>query len=127
VRARGGDGGDSVGRASREPDSGSSPGPVRGRTKGLTGGARVSARGGEKEGRGARGWWAREKKSAGPAGGPRAGKKGEEGRERPRAGPCGERKVEERREKKGGRWAGPREKERERGKGKIADSNTFEL
>jgi hypothetical protein len=41
------------------------------------------------------------------------------------AGPC--REGKEGREKKRGRWAGPREKERERKKGKIANSNAFEL
>jgi hypothetical protein len=49
------------------------------------------------------------------------------GRERPWAGPCREGKEKEGREKKRGRWAGPREKERERKKGKLANSNAFEL
>jgi hypothetical protein len=143
MRARGGDGGD--GAREGKPDSGSRLGPVRGRMKGLTGGPRLSAREGEKEGEGAHRWWAEQRLVGRVRGKRRGGERKEMGRakrlgcameEEKRKGEgerghgpgrAGEGKEGEGREKKRGRWAGPREKERERKKGKIANSNAFEL
>jgi hypothetical protein len=112
------------GRAGLGPESKS----VAGKGKPDRRGPCARERAGKEAGkRAARGKWA-----DATADGLRAGEereKGRKGKEKEAMGRAvkGERREGEGREKKRGRWAGPREKERGGKKGKIANSNAFEL